>query len=266
MPWPILDILLALPVFALIMMRLSGLVMTAPLFSSQMIPIKMRVGLIVVLSAMLFPLVSQFAPSEVTLATVVTGAMAELMIGAGIGLSMSIFMMGTEVAGRMIAQQAGLGMSQIVDPTQNIQTSIIGQIYSISLTVLFLMIGGHRALLAALMDTYQVIPMLSFQADNTIALLMIEMLTSSFIFGIRVAAPVVLALFLTGTALGVLSRTMPQLNILTVGFTLRALIALGVAGIALAASRDMFLRAIWNAFELVRGAFGLDPTGTRLVI
>ena len=260
-----MDILLALPVFALVMMRLSGLVMTAPLFASKMIPIKMRVGLVFVLSAMLFPMVSQYAPRDVTMVSVVTGAMTELMIGAGIGLSLSIFMMGAEVAGRMIAQQAGLGMSQIVDPTQNIKTSIVGQVYTISLTILFMMAGGHRATLAALMDTYQVIPMLSFQADETVVLLLIEMLTSTFIFGVRVAGPVVIALFLTGTALGVLSKTMPQLNILTVGFTLRALIAMGVAGISLAASRDMFLSAIWDAFELIRGAFGLDPSGTRLV-
>lgn len=260
-----MDILLALPVFALVMMRLSGLVMTAPMFASRMIPMRVRVALVFVMSAMLFPVVSQFAPHEVTMASVVAGAVTELMIGAGIGLSMSIFMMGAEVAGRMIAQQAGLGMSQIVDPTQNTRTSIVGQVYTISLTILFLMVGGHRATLSALMDTYQVIPMLSFQADDTIVLLLIEMLTSSFIFGIRVAAPVVIALFLTGTALGVLSKTMPQLNILTVGFTLRALIALGVSGISLAATRDMFLSAIWDAFDLIRIAFGLGPAGTGLV-
>ena len=265
MPWPLLDILLALPVYMLVIMRLSGLVLTAPVFASKMIPARVRVALILVLAAMLFPVVSRFAPHKMTMTAALAGAVSELMIGAGIGLSISIFMMGAEVAGRMIAQQAGLGMSQIVDPTQNIQTSIVGQVYTISLTVLFLMVGGHRATVAALMDTYEIIPMFSFQVDDTIALLLIEMLTSAFMFGVRIAGPVVIALFLTGTALGVLSRTMPQLNILTVGFTLRALIALGVAGVSLSACQDIFLDAIWDAFEVVRATFGLDPDRTRLI-
>lgn len=266
MPWSLLDILISLPIFMLVLMRISGLMITAPVFASTMIPIRIRVAFVFVLSAMLFPVISKFAPQDMTIATALVGAFSELMIGIGIGLSISIFMMGAEVAGRMIAQQAGLGIGQVIDPTQNTQTSIVGQVYTISLTMLFLMVGGHRATVAALVDTYQIIPICSYQMDDTFVLLLIEMLTSAFMFGIRIAGPVVIALFLTGVSLGVISRTMPQLNILTVGFTLRALIALAVAGISLSACQEIFLDGIWDTFEVVRATFGLDPAQTRLTM
>ena len=72
-------------------------------------------------------------------------------------------------------------------------------------------------------------------------------------------------MFLMGTALGFLSRTMPQLNILTVGFTLRLLLALAVAALAISACEDVLLDAVWDGVELVRATFGLDPAHTRLV-
>jgi flagellar biosynthetic protein FliR len=73
-----------------------------------------------------------------------------------------------------------------------------------------------------------------------------------------VSGPVLIALFLTAVALGFLSRTMPQFNILTVGFTLRILLSLGVAGIALTSCQELLIDAIWDGLDMVRSTFGLD--------
>jgi len=91
------------------------------------------------------------------------------------------------------------------------------------------------------------------------------LLTAAFVLGIRVAGPVLIAMFLIGTAMGVLSRTMPQFNILSVGFTVRVLVAIGVAGFALAGCQDLFLDAIWSTFETVRTGLGMDPYPVGLV-
>jgi len=110
------------------------------------------------------------------------------------------------------------------------------------------------------------VPMLSFRCTDSIMLLLVEMLASAFILGVRIGAPVIIAVFLSGIALGFLSRTMPQLNILTVGFTLRLLVALGVAGISLMATGDLIVDSIWSALTMVRESFGLDPNLTRLTM
>ncbi len=264
MPWLLADILLALPAFALVLFRMSGLVLTAPIFGSRIIPVRIRGAMVVVVAAMMFPVLRVDVPAGLSLSMALVGGVSELMIGAIIGLALSMFIMGAEVAGTIIGQQAGLALSRVVDPTQGRQTSVMGQVYTITLMLLFLCVGGHRATLAALLDTYKVIPLLSFQFDESAVLLLIEMLTAAFMLGIRVAAPVLIALFLTGTSLGFLSRTMPQLNILTVGFTLRTLTVLAVAGIALSASQDILVEAIFDAVAVIRLGFGLDPDHTGL--
>ena len=93
----------------------------------------------------------------------------------------------------------------------------------------------------------------------------LETIAVYLILGIRLAGPVLIALFLTGTTMGVLSRTMPQLNILTVGFAVRLMIGLAVAGLSIIACEGFFVDAVWDGVTLVREAFGLDPGSVHLV-
>ncbi len=266
MPWFLLDIVQSLPAFALVMLRLSGLMLTAPIYGSRMVPRRVRVAITLTVSAMMFPLVRSQAPANLTLSSVVAGGASELAIGVSIGLGLSIMLMAAEVAGLIVGRQAGLALSNVFDPTVNQQVSITGQIYGIMLTLTFILAGGLRAGMAALLDTYEVIPLLSFHVGDSIVLLLTEMLGAAMMLGIRLAGPVLIALFLLSITLAFLSRTMPQFNILSVGFTLRALVALGVAAAALNGGEQFFLDAVWNGIEFVREGFGLDPAATRLVI
>jgi flagellar biosynthetic protein FliR len=265
MPWPLLDILLALPVFALVLFRITGLMLTAPVYGSGVMPVQIRAAVAIVVAAVAFPLVRQQAPQDLSLSAAIVGGIGEMMIGAAIGLGLTLLLMGAEVAGLIVGRQAGVALANVYDPVQNQDVSVVGQVYSITLIVLFLLVGGHRATMAALLDTFRVIPLLSFGADETVVVLMVEMLAAAFILGIRLAGPVLIALFMLGTSLAFLSRTMPQLNILTVGFPLRLLVGLAIAGVALAACEGVLLDAIWDGVEMVRATFGLDPAATRLV-
>ncbi len=265
MPWRSLDILMELPTYALVLFRVSGLMLTAPLFKSSMVPVRFRAGLAAITAALIFPLVRDQAPAELTLFGAVVGGVSEIMVGAIIGLALSGLLMGAEVGGLMIGRQAGLALANVFDPSSDEQATVMGQLYTIVMTFLFLLAGGHRAAMAALLDTFEVIPLLTFRLDETFVLLIVEILAAAFILGIRLAGPVLLALFMMGTALGFLSRTMPQLNILTVGFTLRLLLAFLVAGLAISVSQDVLLDAIWDSVDLIRVTFGLDPSHHTLV-
>ncbi len=239
--------------------------MTAPVFSSAQIPIRIRAMFAVAMAAVIFPVVSSQSPAHITLTQVVIGGAGEIMIGLSIGLALTILLSGAEVAGRMIGQQGGIALGEVIDPTRNERSTVTGQLYSIVLVFVFLVVGGHRATVAAVLDTYQSIPMLSFQFNESIVLLMVQMLTSAMILGIRLAGPVLVALFLVSTVMGFLSRTIPQLNILSVGFTIRVLAVVGMAGISLTASQDLLLDVVWEGFERIRLAFDLDPVSIWLI-
>lgn len=265
MPWPIVQIVLALPTFALVLFRLTGFMLAAPIFGSTVLPARIRGALAITVAAMIFPSVAHQAPAELTITGALVGGVGELLIGLSAGLALAMFFLGAEVGGLIVARQAGIALGNVFDPTRNEQTTIVGQVYNITLVILFLLAGGHRAAMAALLDTFQVLPLLSSQSSESVVLLLVEMLTAALIIGIRLAGPVLIALFLTTTAMGFLSRTMPQMNILSVGFTLRVMVALGVAGLALTHSREMLLDSVWDALSMVREGMGLDPTRLRLV-
>jgi len=257
MPWPLLDILNSLPIFAAVLFRIAGFVVTAPVIGSNIIPLRIRAAFIMVLAAMIFPVVENQAPGDLSLSAVLVSGLAEFMIGAAIGLALMIMMLGAQVAGTMVGQQAGLALSQVANPLDNIQTTSIAQVYTVVLTIVFLTIGGHRAAVSALLDTYKAIPLLSFQMGDSIVLLLLEMITAAFIMGVRVAGQIVIALFLTETAVGFVSRTVPQLNIMTVGFGLRLLVTLSVAAVSFQGSQTLFVDAIWNSLDAVRESFGI---------
>jgi len=265
MPWSLLDIPLALPVYALVLFRLTGLMIAAPVFGSRAIPLRIRGAVVMTVAAMIFPLVRHQAPSDLTLPAALAAVVGELLVGLTIGLSLALLVTGAEVGGLMVSQQGGIALGEVFDPSQDQESTTVGQVYGITLMLLFLLAGGHRAAMAALLDTFEAVPLLRFQMDESVVVLFTELLTSAFILGIRIAAPALIALFLAGLAMGFLSRTMPQLNILSVGFTLRVLLALGVAGLALAQCEGLLLDAVWDTLAAVRESFGLDPGRLQLV-
>ncbi len=259
------DILLALPVYALVLFRVAGLMVAAPLYSSRVVPVRVRAGLAMLVAFLMLPVVERQVPSALPLDVALIGAVGEFMIGVTIGLAMAILLMGGEAAGLVVGQQAGLALADVFDPTRNQPGTVISQVYVIVVTALFLMIGGHRAAMAALLDTYKVIPVLSFGMNESFLLLLVEMMAAALVLGIRLAGPVLVALLLMEIALAFLSRTMPQFNILSVGFSLRLLVGLAVAAVAVMASGDVIADAITEAVASIRASFGLAPTPSHLV-
>jgi len=260
---PALDIFMILPSLALVFFRVSGVIMTAPILGSPVIPMRIRAALTLVLTLVTFPLLGNQVPQTATLSDVIAGAAGELMIGAAIGLALTIMLLAGEVAGTLIGQQAGLVLGEVVNPLQEHQASVLGQIYTVVLACVFLVAGGHRALVAAVLDTFAVIPLLTSRDTQSMVLLLSETLTAAFVAGIRIAGPAMIALFLAAISLAVLSRAMPQLNILTVGFTVQVFLALAVVWLGLNFCEGILLDVISDGLDAVRGAFQLPPGRVR---
>lgn len=249
-----------LPVYALVLFRVAGLMLTAPLFSSAAIPIRVRVAMIAVISLALFPVVVPNAPTHLGLKDAVLGVAGETMIGLVMGLALSLVMIGTDLGGMISGQQAGLAIGRVFNPMSNTNSSVFGTAFFLVFQIVFLLVGGHRAVMGALLDTFEVIPLLSFRAGPAVVELLVTLLTGAFVLGLKLAAPVLIALFLTTLTLGFLGKTMPQLNILSVGFAVRVMMAVGVASLALPAASEVFLEALSDCIVAIRDTFGLGPS------
>lgn len=252
MPW--------LPVVALVMFRLTGFVLAAPFFSGSSMPVRFKGAFVVMTAVLISPLVSKSLPADLTLTAAVLGGLGELAIGLSIGFAVMLMFSATEWAGLVFGQQGGFALGEVFNPALEEHTSVTGQLYGTIFALVFLAVGGHREAIAALLDTYQRIPPLSFQFDERVIALLLEMLVVAFVFAVRLAGPILIALFLAECALAVLSRAIPQLNILTIGFALRAMLGVSVAAIVLSSAGQPMIDLIVDGTGLIREAFDLPPS------
>lgn len=242
MPTELIATYLNLPQFALIVSRIAGVVLAMPLFGGMAVPANVRALLIVALAGLVAPLVPTLAAPPDTLGGLITGMLGEALLGGLIGVVLSIGFVGLQVGAMLIAQESGLAYGQILDPTTSEEETVLGTFYLQLATVLFLIVGGHRALIGATLDTFQHIPLLRAEAALSGDVdVLVEALSASMDVTVRVAAPTVLALFLSNVALGFLSRTLPQLNVLNVGFALKGVVSFALMTVSLPTAMSAFI-------------------------
>lgn len=252
MPWELLSQNLKLPVFALVAGRLGGMLAFQPVLGALAVPFQVRVLLVLGLAALVTPLVDLPAAAPDTPLGLILALALETLLGALLGLGAALCFLGLQWGGLLVAQESGLAFGQIVDPTTEEEETTVGVFYLQFAVVLYLVIGGHRALLAACLDTFTSIPLLGPGLDAGAGVeLLLRALTVGGHVTFRVAAPALVALFLVNLALGFVSRTMPQLNILAVGFSLKTLTGFLIMAVALPSAAQAFI----DATECVFGWF-----------
>jgi flagellar biosynthetic protein FliR len=245
MPLELLATYLNLPAFALVAARLGGLIMFQPVLGAMSVPPRLRVLLVLGLATLMTPLVTMPAVMPTTPLELTLAMFSEVLLGALMGLISVMCFLGMQWGGMLVAQQSGLAFGQVADPTSNRQETLLGVFYLQLSILIFVLIGGHRALVAACLDTFQSIPLLGGNAAARLgAELVVRALDAGGHLAFRVAAPALLALFLVHVALGFISRTMPQLNVLAIGFALKALLAFLLIAVSLPIAGDVFLDAL----------------------
>ena len=247
--------------FTLVLTRVSGVVMTVPVFGTPDVPAQVRALLGVALAVLVMP--SQWDvpvgdPGTILHYLVFVGS--ELVVGVSLGLGVAILFAGIEVAGQMIAQTSGLAIAEIFDPAQETNVSVFSRLLFLVTLAIFLSIGGHRLVMTGLLDTFQSIPPGSAAIPRSLVETLVTLVAESFSLGIRAAAPLVVSLLLANLVLGLIGRTLPQLNILVVGFGINSLLTLGVLAMALGSAAWVFQPEIEPAVAAILEALRL-PAG-----
>ena len=184
MPFELMRYYANLPLVALVFARLGGMIMFQPVLGAMSVPMSVRALLIVALTVIVLPFTGMPAEMPVSLAGLVVGMGQELLLGGIIGVIGAVCFLGLQMGGLLIAQESGMAFGQIADPNNGDQMSIISSLYLQLGAVFFLVIGGHRVLVDATLQTYRTIPLLGhhdFLADGT------ELLVASMGLGLEVA-------------------------------------------------------------------------------
>jgi len=252
MPAELMNVYLGLPVFALVLSRLGGLIMFQPVLGGLSVPPAVRALIAIAMAALVTPFVTGGA-AALNVAHLPLAIANELALGALLGLAVRMCFLGLELGGLLIATESGLAFGRIADPNTGVEQSMLSTMYVQLGVVVFLIVGGHRVLMEIAIDTFQTIPLLTQNGltDGGVELLF-SAITLAGQVAIRAAAPVLITLFLINLAMGFVSRTVPQLNILTVGFSLKGLVAFVLMAVSVPAGLYAFTTALEQVVMWVR--------------
>jgi flagellar biosynthetic protein FliR len=226
---------------ALVLSRVGGLVMIAPIFGASEAPLRLRALFAILLTLLIVPV--QFhlpVPETATLLGFASYVAVELGIGLVLGLGVWIYLQAFQLAGHIISQASGLSLADAFAPGLDTNVPVVSQLLHMFALALFVAIGGHRLVVEGFLQTFAAIPPGQGAWSPEVPQLLTTMLSQSFQLGVRIAAPGLTALLLATLVLGLISRTLPQLNVMALGFGLNAMLTLSVTAFSLGAAAWAF--------------------------
>jgi flagellar biosynthetic protein FliR len=222
--------------------RIAALVMAAPVLGSTVTPPRVRLMLSLVLTMVLAPLVSHPAAPGFLAPGWWLALLREILIGAGLGVLLRLVFEAVMLAGELVSYGMGLGFAQLADPLHGAAAPMLGQFYQVSAVLLFLTLGGHLQLAALLMDSFRVAPSASALPPASVFSVLAMQGTAIFAGAVQTALSAVIALLLVNLGFGVINRSSPAMNALSIGFPISLIVGL------------LVLRFVWSqvntSFEL----------------
>lgn len=213
--------------FLLVLVRVTGLFVVAPIFGRRNIPAYYKVGFSFFLALIITNVLPvQTIDYQQSLLYYLMLAAKELLVGVTIGYVSYLVFTAMYMAGQFIDMQIGFGMVSVLDPLSNIQVPVTANLYFMISMLIFLLANGHHLLIQALVDSYQFVPIGQAAFNQQLLQDILRIFGSVFALGFKIAAPVITTMLITDFALGIMSRTIPQLNIFFVGMPLK--IVLGI--------------------------------------
>jgi flagellar biosynthesis protein FliR len=248
---PTEKLLQSVPVFVLVFFRLAGLMMFAPLFGSARIPRRVKVMLALVLSVGMIGAVKTPVVLPESTWQLAAGIAGEMLFGIAMGMVMGFVFVAAQWSGQMIGQQMGLNMSEVLDPQFGGAGSIIGDLNFMLTTVVFLTMQGHCAMLLAIRASFQSLPLLSVGMDGDLLDMVLRLFQTSTMLAVQLAAPMLITMIVVDLVLGFLGKTIPQLNIMTAGLSLRAMVGMAVLLLGVVLSSEVLGNAVSDSMQFV---------------
>lgn len=227
--------------FLLVFTRVASMLAFMPVIGGQAIPNQMKVGLAVMTSIIFFPLVNHDSVSvDISIFTLGLLIVGEVIIGLLTAFLVNLIFAAVQLAGMTLGFQIGFAITNVVDPLTNAQVSVMGQLLNITAMLIFLAVNAHHLLLMGLADSFSIAPIGGFNMDPGLGEIIIRAWGAVYSTAMQIAAPVTVILLLKQVAMGLIARTVPQMNIFIVGFPITIVLGL----VTLAVSLPVFSRLL----------------------
>lgn len=210
----------------LVCIRISGLFVFAPVFSSEALPPKVKSVFLLVLTVVLAPAAAALPGSSVDVG--LRSILGELAVSALLGLSLAMLNELASLAGQVLGMQFSFSLVNLLDPNSKVETPLLAQMLSLLEVTVLLAAGLHRTILTALLHTFLVVPLGSGLAPRDAGLHLVASMSGVFLAALQLAAPVMAATLLVEIGIALMSRVSPQLPVLALSVPAKTVIGYGV--------------------------------------
>ena len=235
--------------FLCISVRLSGLVLFAPFFSSGSISPRIKAGLVIALSAVLYPIVAPRLHS-VALGQWPLLVFGELLVGAAMGIATSLVFDAVQMAGQILSVQMGYSLISILDPNTQAESTVVATFHQAIAMLIFLRLDVHLWILHAIGDSFTYLPPGSAHLSPAFVRTALAAGAAVFAVGVELAAPVLSATLVTDLVLGLLGKASPQLPVMLLGPAVKSILGLLVLTATLTYWPEMFRGLFLHAVAL----------------
>jgi flagellar biosynthesis protein FliR len=214
--------------FILVLCRVGGLFVLAPVFSANMIPVRIKFTLAAALSLAMMPMAIHGQTIPADAGAFVPLMLKEICIGLVYAFPLAIVGAAVQAGASILDTLIGFSFSSILDPVNNQQTAILGQVYSLFTVMVLVLSGGDHIMIEGLGASYRALPITAYPHIHGLTAGMLMSFAQVFAIGLEIAAPVLVALVITDAAIGLVSRAVPQMNVFVVGMPAKILVGLTV--------------------------------------
>lgn len=241
--------------FMLPLFRVTSLLMVMPVFGTTLVPRRVRLYFALAITVVIAP---GLPPMPEVHALDLSGLLLvaeQILIGAVLGFSLQLFFQAFVVAGQIVAIQMGMGFASMVDPTNGVSVAVIGQFFTMLVTLLFLAMNGHLVVFEVLAESFTTLPVGEGLSSNhfiTVAGKLGWVLGA----GLMIALPAITALLVVNLAFGAMTRAAPQLNIFSIGFPLTLIMGFVIVWIGSAEILTQYQALASEGLRLLRELVG----------
>jgi flagellar biosynthetic protein FliR len=215
-------------ILLLIFARIVGMILTAPIFNQNNIPTYVKLGFSLIFAFVLLPIMK--VPANLQIANfyeLMLLGFKELILGMIIGFICYLFFSIVYLAGHMIDMEIGFSIASVLNPMdENEEIALSANLIFTMAVLVFLSINGHHKLIQALKQSFDIVPIGRLDINGLMIEKLISIFISIFVIAFKFSAPIIVAIFLTNVLLGILARTMPQMNVFVVGMPIKILLGM----------------------------------------
>lgn len=232
--------------------RIAALVTAMPVFSSSFIPLRVRLIIAIALTIVILPVVPDVPTVDALSIAGIVLVVQQILIGICMGFIFHLVINAFIIGGQIIAMQMGLGFSTMIDPVNGSQAPVLSMFYMLMVTLFFLLMDGHLALIGILAKSFYTLPIGTEGISREGYWQIAQWGTDMFAGSLMVALPAVTALLLVNLSLGIMGRAAPQLNIFSVGFSVTIVAGFYIMLVSLPTVIVQFEDLSQNAFGLIK--------------